>query len=131
MSWWRNSATCSKPHESPMPTLPAHRPSTAAVATPIHAYPGVQTLPTTVHANCEGDTADAAPRQVRAKDSSAAVVDAERMKHLFPCESESQLYAHIERLRLAEIERERVERMDRAREARILREYHLWMMGRE
>jgi len=88
-------------------------------------------LPTTVHANCEGDTADAAPRQVRAKDSSAAVVDAERMKHLFPCESESQIYAHIERLRLAEIERERVERMDRARQARILREYHLWMMGRE
>ena len=41
---------------------------------------------------------------------------------LFPHESDSQLYAHIERLRLAEIERERVEREDRAREARCRRE---------
>ena len=52
-------------------------------------------------------------------------------RHLFPCESDTEIYAHIERLRLAELERERVERMDRAREARILREYHWWMMGRE
>lgn len=53
------------------------------------------------------------------------------LRALFPHESESQIYAHIERLRLAEIERERVERMDRARDARILRDYHEWMMGRE
>lgn len=43
-------------------------------------------------------------------------------RHLFTHESESQIYAHIERLRLAEIERERVERMDRARQARCRRE---------
>lgn len=52
-------------------------------------------------------------------------------RHLFPCESESEIAEHIIRLRREEIERERVERMDRARDARILREYHLWMMGRE
>jgi len=43
-------------------------------------------------------------------------------RHLFPCESDTEIYAHIERLRLAELERERVERMDRAREARCRRE---------
>lgn len=53
------------------------------------------------------------------------------LRALFPCESESEIAEHIIRLRREEIERERVERMDRARDARILREYHLWMMGRE
>lgn len=43
-------------------------------------------------------------------------------RHLFPRESPDQLYAHIARLRLAEIERERIERMDRAREHRCRRE---------
>lgn len=52
-------------------------------------------------------------------------------RHLFPHESDAEIYAHIERLRLAEIERERLERMDRERDARCRREYHWWMMGRE
>lgn len=42
------------------------------------------------------------------------------LRALFPLESESQIYAHIERLRLAEIERERREREDRRRERRCL-----------
>lgn len=41
-------------------------------------------------------------------------------RHLFPCESDAEIYAHIERLRLAEIERERREREDRRRERRCL-----------
>lgn len=53
------------------------------------------------------------------------------LRALFPLESESQIYAHIERLRLAEIERERREREDGRRDARCRREYHLWQMGRE
>jgi len=52
-------------------------------------------------------------------------------RHLFPCESDTEIYAHIERLRLAELERERVEREDRAREARCRRESIEYTSGRE